>query len=444
MDNSILIVSDLHLGSGETLEGQKNPLEDFHFDERFAELLSWKASQHPHSLQLLILGDAFDFPQVLPEIGLNCADSRLGTTQEESLRRLELIIQGHRILFDALREFLSTGNTVRFLRGNHDIDLIWPDVQARLRREIGGGNNLIFEDAYIYRHMGLYCEHGNQYSPDNAFENPQRPIVTDSQGKARLERCWGTYFMDVVYNDIETRFPVIDNIENGQVIRGALKAIKSETVSFTGKVVGQMLKIAYRAGLPVWGWFGSWVMGDEFAHIPPKEELPTGRIETAEDFLKFLSDPEISENLLSRFKDEPDFRAQFEAEIDEVVKEQTGKELHLLPAEDINRTMGLLTGKNVYQRAAEKILRKEPGLDAVVFGHTHTPVDGNFVSLSDDFTGKYFNSGSWTNSVDLDDPRNQGMTFDELCESGIRKDTLDFVDVTYSQDGSFQVILGSA
>lgn len=446
MEKTILIVSDLHLGAGDTIEGKKNPLEDFHFDEKFANLLEWKSSQNEQPFEMLILGDAFDFPQVIPEIGLQCPDPRLGTTEEESLGRLEHIIQGHRTFFITLKQFLSAGNKVRFIRGNHDIDLIWPEVQARLRREIGGGSNLIFEDSHIYRYMGLYCEHGNQYSAENYFRDPYSPVVTDPQGDDRLERCWGTYFIDIVYNNIEARFPVISNVEDGQMIRGALMAIKSERLCFTGKVVAQMLKIAYKAGLPVTGWVGSWLMGDETADLFPKDALSAVRIETAEDFLKYLRDPEISEILLRRWKDDRGFRTQFEAEIAEVVQEQVGEELHLLPPEDINRTMGLLTRKSVYQRSAERILLEEPGIEIVVFGHTHTPVNGNYprAPLAADVTGKYFNSGSWTSSVDLDDPHNQGMNFDELCESGVRKDTLDYVEITSAPDGSVQAALGSA
>jgi UDP-2,3-diacylglucosamine pyrophosphatase LpxH len=443
MEQTILIVSDLHLGAGETIGEQENPLEDFHFDERFAEFLSWKVNQYSHPLELLILGDAFDFPQVLPEIGLKCTDSRLGTTQEESVSRLEIIIKGHRVFFHALRDFLSTGNSIRILRGNHDIDLIWPDIQARIRYEIGGGSKLIFEDSYIHKIRGLYCEHGNQYSAENSFTNPARPILTDSHGKARLERCWGTYFMDVVYNDIERRFPAIDNIEDGQVIQGALKAIKSEKVRFTGKVVGKMLKIAYRAGLPVWGWLGSWTLGDETTDIPHKDEPSMVRITNADDFIKYLNEPEISDNLLGRFKDEPGFRDQFEAEMEEVVRENIGKEMLFTPEEDINKTLGVYTGKSDYERAAEKILQKNPGLDVVVFGHTHTPIDGNFVKLSNNSTGRYFNSGSWTSHIDLHNPDNLGKNFDELCDSGIRKDTLDFVEIAVASDGKTKAVLGS-
>jgi len=445
MDKSILIVSDLHLGAGEKINGQRNPLEDFHFDERFADFLSFQTRQYPHHLELIILGDAFDFPQVLPEIGFTCSTPKLGTTQEESMRRLELIIQGHGVFFKALRNFLLSGkNTARFIRGNHDIDLLWPNVQDRLRREIMVGDNLIFDDDYIYRYKGLYCEHGNQYSVENAFPNPHHPVKTDPQGKARIERCWGTYFVDVVYNGIETRFPIIDNVEDGQIIRGALMAIKSEKVHFTGRVVGQMLKIAFRAGLPIMGWIGSGTLGEDDIDAIPISELSSGHIVTAEDLLKNLRDQELSRGLLRKYKDDLDFRDQFDFEIAEVLQELAGTEVHLLPPKDINQTLGLVTGINAYQRAAESILQKEKGTKVVVFGHTHKPVDGTSIGTVNGSVIKYFNSGSWTICVDLDDVRNQGKNFDELCHSGIRKDSLDYVEVTVTSDKNVYAALGTA
>lgn len=441
MDKTILIVSDLHLGAGETLAGEENPLEDFHSDEKFAKFLEWKTSQRQGPLELLIMGDAFDFPQVLPDIGKACEDPALGTTENESLSRFELIIQGHDTFFKALREFLSAGHIVRVLRGNHDIDLIWPSVRNKLRNEIGGGDNLIIEDDYIFRFNGLYCEHGNQYSAENAFSNPANPVKEDSNGTRRLERCWGTYFMDVLYNDIETRFPIIDNIAGDQMIQGCLMAIKSAKVHFTGKMIGRMLKIARKAGLPITGWIGSLIMGEKSFELPPGVELENIQISTVEDLLKNLRDREISEELLKRYKDEPDFKEQLDAELHEMVQHQASKEVSFLPYKDINLTMSWITGKNSYERAAEKIIQEKPGVRVVIFGHTHSPVDGNYEPISD--KGKYFNSGSWTSGIDLYDSRNQGKSFDELCESGIRKNKNDFVEVTLTQDGNVYAELGS-
>ena len=160
MDETILIMSDLHLGAGELPNREKNPLEDFFYDQKFAELLSWKSIQNNGHFELMILGDAFDFPQVLPEIGLKSREPGLGTTRQESVQRLQNIIRGHPVFFDALKGLLAAGHTVRFLRGNHDIDLIWPEVRQWLQQTLGNSERLIFEPGYRYRHKGLYCEHG--------------------------------------------------------------------------------------------------------------------------------------------------------------------------------------------------------------------------------------------------------------------------------------------
>ena len=178
------------------------------------------------------------------------------------------------------------------------------------------------------------------------------------------------------------------------------------------------------------------------AGAPPAE----ARIETPQDFLKHLRDPELSEALLHRYHDEQDFRRQFEVEITGIIREEAKRRAYLLPSEDVNRTMGLFTGKSPYQRAAEEILHEEGKIQVVVFGHTHYPINGNHppVELPTDVAGKYFNSGSWTSSVDLDHPQNQGSSFDELCQSDVRKETLDYVEVTIASDGRVQAVLGRA
>src|SRR5262245_61671762 len=56
-----LVLSDLHLGTG-VAEGQLNPLEDFFYDDRFAELLDHyeKRCGEPTGIELILNGDIFD------------------------------------------------------------------------------------------------------------------------------------------------------------------------------------------------------------------------------------------------------------------------------------------------------------------------------------------------------------------------------------------------
>jgi NTP pyrophosphatase (non-canonical NTP hydrolase) len=170
-----------------------------------------------------------------------------------------------------------------------------------------------------------------------------------------------------------------------------VEAIKSERISFTGKVAAQVLKIANSARIPVTGWIGSWLSGEESYQVSGQRQPRIGLISTPEDFLKWLRDLEISENILRRYNDDTIFRTEFDDEILDVIDELNAKELQLLAGKNVNRTMRLVTGKNSYHRADEKTLRDIVDAEIVVFGHTHTSVDGNFVSLSDAIKGKYCN-----------------------------------------------------
>ncbi len=60
-----LVVSDLHLGTG-VPDGQLNPLEDFFYDDRFAELLEHydrRCGEHTQ-IELILNGDIFDLLKV--------------------------------------------------------------------------------------------------------------------------------------------------------------------------------------------------------------------------------------------------------------------------------------------------------------------------------------------------------------------------------------------
>lgn len=441
MARKLFIVSDLHLGSG---HAEANPLEDFFADKQFRDFLKYIARHGHNNVELLILGDAFDFPQVMPLLGKKWPEPSEGTTQQQSVDRVKAIVGGHAVFFTALADFVKEGGTVRFLRGNHDVDLCWREVQQILQKEIvkpGARGELIFWPKHVYRVGPLYCEHGNQYSQENAHEDPDNPLVHDATGTERLERCWGTYFMDVFYNDIEADFPPIDNAE--QMVRGALKAARSGGFVYTGRQLGRLIKLAAQGGLPLFGWVKSGLMGEDGHSDTKGEAVPTVRVESADDLAANLSDQELGNQILELLRD-PVFRQEFEEEVDEVIVQVKGEDL-AKTEQDSNRMMGLFTGRSAYQRAAAKIL-DEDGIQCVVFGHTHAPVDGNLPDQRAELPAgkRYFNSGSWTRCIDLTSDHNRDIPFDRLAAEGVFKSSLDYVEVTFEDDGTMEVELGSA
>ena len=128
---------------------------------------------------------------------------------------MEEIIATHPQFFESLKSFLINWNTVRFIRGNHDVDLIWPGVQECIRKAVNASSavgELIFEPSHVYRKNGIHLEHGNQYCTANCFKDPDAPFAATTTSPRRLDRCWGTYFVETVVNDFAERYPLINNI----------------------------------------------------------------------------------------------------------------------------------------------------------------------------------------------------------------------------------------
>jgi UDP-2,3-diacylglucosamine pyrophosphatase LpxH len=435
MSSTLFIVSDLHIGAGLRVGGQDNPLEDFLADAQFEAFLGSLTGGFRRTSELIVLGDAFDFPQVLPEIGKRCDGPRLGTTEAESLERMQAVIAGHPQAFDAMRQFLGAGGQLTFMRGNHDIDIFWPRVQTCLTARIAcGGAAPAFEADDTLCRGGLWLEHGNQRSQENAMMHPKRPMVPNPGGVERLERCWGTYFMDEVYNDIETRFPVVDNVM--PMLRGALLAVQSASIGFTGEQAAKLLMVCFKAGVPIFGWIGAGLLGTPHATAGTVGSRPRVLVSRPEDLIDNLADRQLADTL-RRFRNEPTFRKAFDEAVAPLVKECSSSTLLQEPAENANRRMGFLTGKDAYVRAAETIFSNDSTIQLVVMGHTHVPVAPTCpdYSLNAPPGRMYLNSGSWTPSINLDDPMNQGLSMDELAISGRKKISLDYVQVDFLDDG---------
>src|SRR5262249_340293 len=105
------VISDLHVGS------PTNPrLEDFDRDADFERLLGCVLPTRAGGpATIIIAGDFIDFPQILPELGKTSPGERFGSTEAESLSRVELAIEGHPRVFHALHDFAKSGNQVLLL-----------------------------------------------------------------------------------------------------------------------------------------------------------------------------------------------------------------------------------------------------------------------------------------------------------------------------------------
>ncbi|MBI3783704.1 MAG: metallophosphoesterase, partial [Deltaproteobacteria bacterium] len=206
-----LVISDLHLrgGHSDTTAGL------YHFDEEFADFLRYyrlhRSAERPW--QLIIAGDFIEFLYITD---LPSADDPLlrgaqfvpsehiygaRTEAAKSRWKIDRILRtGHPQLLLALARFIAEGNSIVVLRGNHDAEMVWPEVQAHFRRllaehhpaDVGYmamkeavAQRLIFAPWFWYVPEKLYVEHGCQYDPCCAFEYFLHPVMPSDP--ARIE-----------------------------------------------------------------------------------------------------------------------------------------------------------------------------------------------------------------------------------------------------------------
>src|SRR4051812_13816140 len=176
----VVIVSDLHLCDG-------GPREDFlpPDETALAGLLDNLSRQTP--LELIVNGDFVDFVQIQPRPDMWSGDT-LDASEPESAEKLRIAIAAHASVFDTLARFVRRGGTLRFLYGNHDIDLVWPQVQHDLRIRLGRDSldEHAIQFGWGYEIGGVFIEHGHQAAPPNRFADPRAVIHRDAIGAPRL------------------------------------------------------------------------------------------------------------------------------------------------------------------------------------------------------------------------------------------------------------------
>ena len=172
-----IVLSDLHLGAGHTNKGG-NLLEDFRASRAFVDFLHaiWHESERDErEVELIINGDFFEFLQVPavddydPTVSYP-KEAYLDSSQEASIKRLNIIANGHSRIFNALSDFMhveAAQRSVTIIKGNHDVNLYWPGVKSRLREILGASGTraslLRFADEFVSREK-IYVEHGHQHA----------------------------------------------------------------------------------------------------------------------------------------------------------------------------------------------------------------------------------------------------------------------------------------
>jgi UDP-2,3-diacylglucosamine pyrophosphatase LpxH len=283
----LIVVSDLHLSVGyDEKTGRYSRNEDFFFDEEFKRFLEYLHKAKSPKKHLIIDGDLFDFLQVdgcktkeLDEEGgapfkITPKERKfgLGTEEDKTVWKLGVIADGHPVFFQALANFLSKGNHLSIITGNHDIELYWPQVQEALRDRIAN----LFENTsmteqqqqqqkkkkkkesikalidfypwfYYDKDHKTYIEHGNQYDRLNSFQYFLYPLI--EHGSDKLWLPFGSFFVRYFFNKLEISNPFADNIKPPtKYMRWAWKENKLQFLKTVLLYLPTMIRVFLKGG----------------------------------------------------------------------------------------------------------------------------------------------------------------------------------------------------
>ena len=216
---TLVVLSDLHLADG------SSAFENWQDDQQaaFEAMLAATQGGGPlasDTVELIINGDCFDFLLVPPHLG-----QRDHTEVNFAHAKWVNILAAHGPWFAALREFLRVpGHRVTFVIGNHDLELAYPSIRARVRSAIGAAPGMVrFCLTQSYQPLpDVLIDHGCQFDAYNAIpqlwqrqpsiSTPTDLETSDARGQAigPLALPWGARYFNRAFIAAKEQFRYLD------------------------------------------------------------------------------------------------------------------------------------------------------------------------------------------------------------------------------------------
>lgn len=202
-DRCFIVISDIEMSCGGQIDDFKHP----HFLRDF--ILQYNQGVYEQlEVDLVFNGDTFDFLKTtVDEQSPHLID------EDAALRKLAIFEKAHEVFFEAIKEFLAfegKQRRVHFITGNHDQELLFPQVQDRIIA-LCGNSGQIFFPGFQMRVGDMRIEHGSQ--KDDLFTvAPEKPFI-EYKGKQILNLPWTSVTIVNAFIPYREEFAGLDRIK---------------------------------------------------------------------------------------------------------------------------------------------------------------------------------------------------------------------------------------
>jgi len=212
---TILIISDIHLGAGAYVNGQRNYLEDFHSDKELVDFIEYFSSgdYQNREVELIINGDLFDFLAV-PFV--QYFDDGFWS-EKASIEKYEMIAKAHPEVLEAMAKFVANKKKkLVYIIGNHDAEFIFDSLKELFFKNFDKDDlekvSIIDNKGGEYEpYKGILVQHGHDYEVAHSFD-PKDSIVEDEKGDKYFIPPWGSYYVTRVINKFKEDRPHINAV----------------------------------------------------------------------------------------------------------------------------------------------------------------------------------------------------------------------------------------
>ena len=410
----IVVIGDLHMGPGRDAGGTWHAVEDFRWRDEFVRFLDAVNTQGAGNTDLVINGDLFELLQS-PSTPCRHNAPRFGCTAAEALQRLDVVIKAHEAELAAIGKFAIAGsNRVHVVPGDHDAALLIPEVWQRAVRSFAAPADriaLAASGSWQSPDGRVHVEHGHQLplSADR-FSTWPNPVITES-GRAHVERPWGEQAILPFYDRTEVRYPIVDNI--------AEEGTGAKFVAAAGGVdqaeIGPLLRLLltkttwqqFRMDLddgevqaPAWDL--ERIRGDLAAFVSaslPRDDPFLAGVKTIPPPIATAVGGTLSREQLIAVCDYRAAIRRARRRMERVLTQLAGVGPPIAECPRLTDTVGPAFEyywRSRDQQVAQHITRR-PGLDVIVFGHTHL-LDRPFRPYGDDGP-VVVTSGAWQRTI---------------------------------------------
>jgi UDP-2,3-diacylglucosamine pyrophosphatase LpxH len=393
----VFVISDLHLGGeAQTMCSKPDVLSAF-IRQLPSEL------HKDEKLEIVIAGDFVDFLSAKPYKAWT-------ENPGEAVQKLRCIMFDSRFseVFASLANFVSEGHYLTVLVGNHDIELVIPQVQDAFLQHIQADLHHVYfiDDGRAYRVGKALIEHGNRYDGANVndwdgLREIGSALSRNEKPRVELHISAGSQIVEKVVSKIHDEYPFIDLIQpSGELtallilafepalswhidkLAVLLKGWRRRTDNLNGHQPCYSRNIAYRnleqEDLELENAFGELYKGlrNPSTHI--------SFYDAARDWSKVLLTPQKNSlsSIIERNEAIPiDRLEQIRVAMSRILLDDQSQQLNGPPAQ--------------YGSAAEELVNSGKGnIQTVVMGHTHQARQ-----FGESQRARYINTGTWADIV---------------------------------------------